>query len=76
MSPSGRFTQLSAGGQHGCGLRTNGTVVCWGDNSAGQSSAPTGTFSEISAGYLHTCGVRTNGVIECWGDNQNGQATP
>src|SRR4051794_31415380 len=45
---------VSAGGGHSCGLRTDGTVSCWGDNSDGQASAPAGTFSAVSAGGVHS----------------------
>ena len=29
------FTQISAGVNHTCGLRTDGSVTCWGNNSFG-----------------------------------------
>ena len=35
-----RFTSISAGGRHTCGLQEDGIIVCWGDNSEGQSSPP------------------------------------
>ena len=28
--PEGRFTMLVGGYEHSCGLRTDGTVACWG----------------------------------------------
>ncbi|MBV9791136.1 MAG: hypothetical protein JOZ51_23270, partial [Chloroflexi bacterium] len=31
--PSGTFTQVSTGYLHSCGLRTDSTIICWGDNS-------------------------------------------
>ncbi len=34
--PAGTFTQVSAGGWHTCGLRTNGYWTCWGYNGEGQ----------------------------------------
>ena len=55
--------------RHTCGMRTNGTVACWGDNAIGQATPPAGTFTAVSAGGDHTCGVRTNGTLACWGDN-------
>ncbi len=39
-APSGEFTAVSAGYRHSCGLRTDGTIQCWGDNGAGQLDAP------------------------------------
>ena len=30
------FSQISAGGDHTCGVTGNGTALCWGDNSRGQ----------------------------------------
>jgi formylglycine-generating enzyme required for sulfatase activity len=34
--------QLALGGHHTCARRTDGTVACWGDNIAGQSTPPPG----------------------------------
>ena len=44
--------QVSAGGLHTCGLQTDGTIACWGDDSEGQSSPPLGTFTQVSAFFL------------------------
>ena len=52
---------------HTCGLKTDGTLACWGENSYGQATPPAGTFSQVSAGDDHTCGVRTDGTLACWG---------
>ena len=59
------------GGPHTCGIRTDGTVACWGLNDLGQADAPTGTFTSVSAGRDHSCGVRTDGTITCWGQNND-----
>ena len=75
-----RATSTRAGDKHTCGLRTDGTVECWGSNTdheenfAGQADAPEGTFTTVDAGGLHTCGLRTDGAIECWGHNDFGQS--
>ncbi len=74
--PAGTFTQVSAGVVHTCGVKTDGTVACWGDNDYGQATPPAGTFTQVSAGGCHTCGVKTDGTLACWGDNDYGQATP
>jgi hypothetical protein len=34
------FTSVSAGGQHTCGIKTDGTLVCWGANNLGQINIP------------------------------------
>ena len=70
------FSQVSAGYWHTCGLRTDGSLACWGDNYWGQATPPTGTFTEVSAGAYHTCALRTDGTPACWGLNGFGQATP
>ena len=38
--PEGQFTQLSMGDQHGCAVRVDGKILCWGSNSDGQSTPP------------------------------------
>jgi hypothetical protein len=37
---AGVFASVSAGYHTTCGLRTNGTVTCWGDNSSGEDTPP------------------------------------
>src|SRR5207245_1849435 len=59
-----------------CGVRSDGTVVCWGLNNSGQASPPADTFTALSAGGVHACGVKSDGTVACWGFNGNGQATP
>ena len=71
---SSEFKDLEAGISHTCGLRTDGTVACWGRNSRGRADAPAGHFSAVTAGEEHSCGLRTDGTVECWGGNQHGQA--
>ena len=66
-APSGSFTQVSAGGLHSCGLGTDGTITCWGNNGYGRTDAPSGSFTQVSAGGLHSCGLGTDGTITCWG---------
>ena len=68
---------LSAGSRHTCGVRTDGTLTCWGAENAddsGQTDAPAGQFRAVSSGHLHSCGVRADETVACWGKNDHAQA--
>ena len=69
---------LSAGGEHTCALKADRRVVCWGDNTYGQSTPPAnlGVVRSVSAGDFLTCAVKADGSVACWGDNFNGRSTP
>jgi|GEM_PF-1558839 len=79
---------LSAYGQHTCGLKDEGAAYCWGYNGVGSVgdgttiSRPTPvavagglTFASLAAGglFYHACGLTTGGPAYCWGSNANGQ---
>ncbi|MBD3756393.1 MAG: hypothetical protein IE937_12380, partial [Gammaproteobacteria bacterium] len=75
--PAGTFKQVSAGGLHTCGIRTDDTLTCWGQNANNALAAPAGTFSKVSSGRVyHSCAIRTDGTLACWGYNNYGQASP
>ncbi|GEM_PF-2204839 len=80
------FRDLAAGYRHTCGVLSDATVVCWGNNSDGQlgngsrrsSAAPVRVvgnmrFSSVTVGGTHTCGVAVNGRGFCWGSNRLGE---
>ena len=64
-----RFLRLRErrGGDHTCGLRSNGSVACWGSDTAGKVKPPAGSFVSVSAGQDDTFGVRSDGSVACWG---------
>ena len=62
------YSAVEVGDNYSCGLRTDGTVVCWGLNNVNQASPPADMkFTAISAGRFLTCGLRVLGTIQCWG---------
>ncbi len=63
------FVSLSAGAETTCGLKADGSVLCWGDAEYGQTNVPPGTYKQISSGVFFTCGVRTDGSVVCWGSD-------
>ena len=86
-SPTSDLTEwtlvsISAGTLHTCGVRRNGSVICWGSNEDefgnvfGQATPPEGEFDSISTGLLHTCGVKRDDSVACWGWGEDGQAAP
>ena len=75
--PTGQFSAVTASYQHSCGLRTDGTITCWGgENFYGEATAPAGQFSAVTAGGSHSCGLRTDGTITCWGNNYDRAERP
>lgn len=74
-SLAAKYTAIDGGGLHTCAVKTDGTPVCWGDNSEGQWTIPAGigSVTQITAGGLHTCAIKTDGTPACWGYNLDGQ---
>jgi alpha-tubulin suppressor-like RCC1 family protein len=82
----GIFTQVTAGFESGYGLRADGAVFAWGDNTYGQLGDNSQTqrdtpvrvvgghiFNYIAAGWNHILGIKSNGSVFTWGDNSLGQ---
>ena len=64
---------ITTGWFHSCGIRTDKTLECWGDNEHGQSNPPNRQFIAVNAGGAHSCGIHTDKTLECWGQNEHGQ---
>lgn len=84
-SPGQRWRTVAVGGNASCGLQTDQSLWCWGDNSVGQLGD--GTNSERNAPVLvepagdwldldvdsHVCAVRVDHSLWCWGAGRRGQ---
>ena len=65
---------VSVGHKFSCSTDDTG-VVCWGDNSVGQTDIPVlNNPTKVVAGYEHACAIDVTGVV-CWGGNDEGQTT-
>ncbi len=59
---------ISSGGYHNCTIRSDRSVVCWGNNTYDQATPPAGLkLVQISSGEDDNCGVKTDGTVACWG---------
>ncbi len=72
----GPFVAVSAGASTSCGLKSDGTIACWGSNLNGEARAPAGEFITVSTGSGHSCALRTDSTIACWGANYYGETEP
>ena len=84
--PTCRPLSVTSGLYFSCGLRSNGTVQCWGRNSNGQLGDGTtharyypvtvqgvANATAVLAGDAHACALIEGGTVRCWGLNSSGQ---
>ena len=77
---------IAAGWSHTIALKSDGTVVAWGDNGDGQLGNGTTTASvtpavvgglsnvvAVAAGRYHSAALKSDGTVMTWGANTNGQ---
>jgi alpha-tubulin suppressor-like RCC1 family protein len=66
---------IGAGGNYCMAVRTDGTVLAWGENLYGQASVPAGLSNVISVapGQAHSVALRADGTVVAWGNNSLGQ---
>lgn len=66
-APDEPLAQVRAGELNTCGVRPDGTGVCWGENGWGQLGVPEAEFVDVRPGRGQVCGLRGDGAVECWG---------
>ena len=77
--PSMSFDSLSAGYDHNCGARGDGTVYCWGSRSwyfYHKAQAPENFYLGVG-GVSYACGLTSAGTPVCWDPHgENADVTP
>jgi alpha-tubulin suppressor-like RCC1 family protein len=74
--PEGSFRGIGAGSGHALGIRTDGTLACWG--YPGECDAvPPGLADvvDVDGGDDHSIALRSTGMVACWGANDAGQSS-
>lgn len=90
--PCACAVEIVAGAEHTCAIRTDGSVVCWGnDEFAALGRGESGgaipwpqrvalpedfVAAKLSAGDQHTCALSEAGGVFCWGRNASGAVDP
>ncbi len=70
-----RVVKIATGTGHSLALKSDGTVVAWGDNGYGQTNVPVGLQDVVSiaAGAIHSLALKADGTVVAWGDSRYGQ---
>jgi hypothetical protein len=75
--PSGlsNVVAIAAGDMDSLALTTEGRVVAWGANGAGQTNVPSGLSNVvgIAVGYMYSLALTAEGRVVGWGRNWSGQ---
>ena len=60
---------IAAGANHSLALKSDGTVIGWGNNSGGQTNVPVGLSNvvAIAAGSYSSLALRSDGTVVQWG---------
>ncbi|HVJ20817.1 MAG TPA: RCC1 domain-containing protein [Polyangiaceae bacterium] len=80
--PEGVYAKVELGAFHGCAIRDDGTVACWGAGETDdcldvgadcrQSRPLPGVFVQLALGNWHTCAMTAERKVQCWGYDANG----
>ena len=70
------LVEIAAGENHTIGLRPDGLVVVWGNNTFGEMNVPPSLSNVVSvaAGGRHCAALTADGKVVAWGFNDNGQS--
>jgi alpha-tubulin suppressor-like RCC1 family protein len=81
------FTGVATGGEYACGVKSDNSLWCWGQNDNGQLGNGIQTtvvgniqystltnVSSVSVGEYTTYAIKSDGTLWSWGDNAAGEA--
>ena len=68
-------SKISAASFHNLALKSDGTVVGWGDIPSFKTNVPEGLKDVVSVttGGFHNLAIKSDGTVVAWGLNANGQ---
>ena len=68
---------IASGGGHCLALKSDGTVIAFGNNDYGQTAVPAGLSNviAIAAAPNNSLALKRDGTVAAWGDNRNGQTS-
>jgi alpha-tubulin suppressor-like RCC1 family protein len=86
-NPTAPTAKLAAGASHSAGIKSDGSLLVWGDNDSGQlglgstggartapQAAPHGSsYQSLALGASHSVALRIDGSLWAWGGNASGQ---
>ena len=66
---------IAAGGWHSLALKSDGTLVGWGDNQYAELNTPAGLSNivAIAGGGIYSMALRSDGTVIAWGDDSDGE---
>jgi alpha-tubulin suppressor-like RCC1 family protein len=71
--PADAFSAISLAKTFSCGVRSDGSAVCWGAPT-GATTVPLAPYPQVSSGDGHSCEIYSSGAASCWTSNaQPGQ---
>ena len=72
-TPDGVFTHVAGGGRWACGVRLDGTGVCWGDiHGVDGEPLSGGPFDQVDVAATSVCWLRGDAIVECRGGDDGG----
>jgi alpha-tubulin suppressor-like RCC1 family protein len=87
VDPGAAYADIAPGFYHSCGVRTDGSLRCWGDDGYGElgdgaiSATPIDapemigpdSWLQVVVGSSFSCGIESDGSLWCWGDDSYGE---